>query len=152
MEKIRRRGGRGRDKCLKIRSENLRFGCSAAKAGQNRSKGAAGKGLCTQKQARTCVCKAPGSCASLNPLSKWKFRLNSLRWVELGVMAPGRSHYWFFDQWSHAEGSVFHATAYPEFFSLERGEDMAARRVAVTELFIIRENSGLRDQRCPNPD
>jgi len=26
----------------------------------------AGKDLCTQKQARACVCKPPGSCASLN--------------------------------------------------------------------------------------
>jgi hypothetical protein len=74
--------------------------------------------------------------------------LNSLRWVELGVIAPGRSHYWLFDPLWNADGSVFHATAYPESFSLE--QDLAARRVEVTELFIIRKNSGLRDRKCQN--
>jgi hypothetical protein len=63
--------------------------------------------------------------------------LNSFPWVELGVLAPGQSHYWFFDQPRELRGWVFQATAYPE--APDGGEEhtWAASRVEVTELFIM---------------
>ncbi len=65
--------------------------------------------------------------------------LNSSRWVELGVLAPGQSHFWFFDRPGASYGSVFQATAYPEFPDHD-GEQTARApgRVEVTELFVLR--------------
>lgn len=63
--------------------------------------------------------------------------LNSFSWVELGVLAPGQSHYWFFDQPRDLHGWVFQATAYPEPPDPGEEQTWAASRVEVTELFIL---------------
>lgn len=71
--------------------------------------------------------------------------LNSFQWVELAVLAPGQSHYWFFDQARDLHGWVFQATAYPEPAQAHEENALAARRIEVTELFILRtdgENQG----------
>lgn len=63
--------------------------------------------------------------------------LNSFPWVELGVLAPGQSHYWFFEQTRDLHGLVFQATAYPEAPDPGGERTWAASRVEVTELFIL---------------
>jgi hypothetical protein len=71
--------------------------------------------------------------------------LNSLPWVELAAMAPGQSHYWFFDPSWAAHGWVFQATAHPEPPDpAETGSKPS--RVEVTELFIQRKS--LEDGEC----
>jgi hypothetical protein len=63
--------------------------------------------------------------------------LYSHAWVELAVLAPGRSHQWAFDPQWDAHGWVFQATAHPE--PCPDGDMQAGqgRRVEVTELFVI---------------
>lgn len=63
--------------------------------------------------------------------------LNSFRWVELAVLAPGQSHYWFFNQPQDIHGWVFQATAYPEEPGLGEENTLSSSRVEVTELFIL---------------
>jgi hypothetical protein len=64
--------------------------------------------------------------------------LNAFPWVELAVLAPGQSHYWFFDPSWDAHEWVFQATAHPE--PPDDGEDpLAPNRVEVTELFVVRK-------------
>ncbi len=66
--------------------------------------------------------------------------LNSFPWVELGVLAPGQSHYWVFDQSRDLHGWVFQATAYPEAPDPGEKHPWPASRVEVTELFILRRS------------
>jgi hypothetical protein len=61
--------------------------------------------------------------------------LSSFPWIELAVLAPGQSHYWFFDQPSDLHGWVFQATAHPERGENESG--VAETRVEVSELFVL---------------
>jgi len=68
--------------------------------------------------------------------------LNSFPWVELAALAPGQSHYWFFDPSWVAHGWVFQATAYPEPPDAGAGNRNAPSRVEVTELFIQRVQEG----------
>jgi hypothetical protein len=71
--------------------------------------------------------------------------LNSFPWVELAVLAPGQSHYWFFDQTRDLHGWVFQATAYPEPPDAGGDNELVATRVEVSELFVLRkrgENQG----------
>jgi hypothetical protein len=65
--------------------------------------------------------------------------LNSSRWVELAVLAPGQSHYWFFDPSWEAYGWVFQATAYPESAGDSAQPGPEAGRVEVTELYIVHQ-------------
>src|SRR5690242_7543420 len=66
--------------------------------------------------------------------------LYSARWVELGAMAPGQSHYWFFDPSWVAHGWVFQATAYPQPPDPGDEAELPPSRVEVTELFIQRKS------------
>ena len=67
--------------------------------------------------------------------------LNSSRWIELAVLPPGQSHYWFFEPSWNVDGWVFQATAHPE--ACEPGQDI---QVEVTELFIHRAGGGSSDK------
>lgn len=73
---------------------------------------------------------------------------NSFPWVELAAMAPGQSHYWFFDPAWVAHGWVFQATAYPEPPDPEAEAGLAPSRVEVTELFIQCQSGGTQDGGC----
>ncbi len=65
--------------------------------------------------------------------------LKSSRWIELAVLAPGQSHYWFFDPSWDAYGWVFQATAYPESAGESTQTAREASRVEVTELYVVRK-------------
>jgi hypothetical protein len=65
-------------------------------------------------------------------------QLNSSRWIELAVLAPGQSHYWSFDPSWDAHEWVFQATAHPEPPDDGLGGTLAPSRVEVTELFVLR--------------
>jgi hypothetical protein len=66
---------------------------------------------------------------------------NSSRWVELAVLAPGQSHYWFFDPSWDAYGWVFQATAYPEPEGSGAPSAAEVSRVEVTELYVVRREA-----------
>jgi hypothetical protein len=68
--------------------------------------------------------------------------LNSVPWVELAVLAPGQSHYWFFDHPSDVHGWVFQATAHPE--PVEEEHHLPTSRVEVTELFVLANAGEIR--------
>ena len=70
--------------------------------------------------------------------------LNSFPWVELAVLAPGQSHYWFFDQTRDVHGWVFQATAYPEPPDAGEDNELVASRVEVTELFVLRKGGEIQ--------
>lgn len=74
--------------------------------------------------------------------------VNASPWVDLAVLAPGQSHYWFFDPPSNVHGWVFQATAYPE--SGDDGETrvLPPSRVEVTELFIVCKSKGTQKETC----
>jgi hypothetical protein len=61
--------------------------------------------------------------------------LSSFPWIELAVLPPGQSHYWFFDQPDDLRGWVFQATAHPECG--EEESPAAEIRVEVSELFVL---------------
>ncbi len=73
--------------------------------------------------------------------------LNSFRWVELAVLGPGRSHYWFFDPSWDAHGWVFQATAYPEPPDLGEQNPLPASRLEVTELFVVRKDGEIQEEK-----
>jgi hypothetical protein len=73
--------------------------------------------------------------------------LNSFRWVNLAVLAPGRSHYWSFDPLWDSHGRVFQATAYPEPCRTGANDTIQAGRVEVTELFIIHKEREVETSR-----
>jgi hypothetical protein len=60
--------------------------------------------------------------------------LSSSSWIELAVLQPGQSHYWFFDHPHDLHGWVFQATAHPE---CAHDESAAETRVEVSELFVL---------------
>ncbi len=74
--------------------------------------------------------------------------LTSTEWVKLAVLAPGHSHYWFFDPPWDAYGWVFQATAYPE--PLDAGEPTAPTpsRIEVTELFVAQASCRGAERKC----
>jgi hypothetical protein len=72
--------------------------------------------------------------------------LSSLPWIELAVLPPGQSHYWFFDYPLDLHGWVFHATAHPERGSEELGGAIE-NRVEVSELFVLSKGHESRDGR-----
>lgn len=74
--------------------------------------------------------------------------LNSFPWVELAALAPGQSHYWFFDQPRDLRGWVFQATAYPEAPDGGKEHLWAASRVEVTELFILGRQINITVTNC----
>ena len=74
--------------------------------------------------------------------------LNSSAWVELATLAPGQSHYWFFDPSWDAYGWVFQATAYPEMPDAGEESALPPTRVEVTELFVLRLSKEGRDGKC----
>lgn len=71
---------------------------------------------------------------------------SSERWVEFAMLAPGRSHHWFFDLRWDAYGSVFHATAHPEPGAQGQPQFQSARRVEVTELYVIQSRDNPSEQ------
>src|SRR5260370_2867404 len=73
--------------------------------------------------------------------------INSFRWIELGALAPGQSHYWFLDPSWDAHGWVFEATAYPEPPDSSEEQTLRASRVEVTELFILRKSDAVQKGR-----
>jgi hypothetical protein len=73
--------------------------------------------------------------------------INSFRWIELGALAPGQSHYWFFDPSWDAHGWVFQATAYPEPPDSSEEQTLRASRVEVTELFIVGKSDAVQKGR-----
>jgi hypothetical protein len=73
--------------------------------------------------------------------------LKSSRWVELAALAPGQSHYWFFDPSWDAYGWVFQATAYPEPPTDCADAGLQASRVEVTELYVVRQVDAQQWQR-----
>jgi len=60
--------------------------------------------------------------------------LSSSSWIELAVLPPGQSHYWFFDHPRDLHGWVFQATAHPECVD---DESAAETSVEVSELFVL---------------
>jgi len=69
-----------------------------------------------------------------------------LPWVELAVLPPGQSHYWFFDHPQDLHGWVFQATAHPEGLAEESGE-AGETRVEVSELFVLSKGPQSQDSR-----
>jgi hypothetical protein len=61
--------------------------------------------------------------------------LTSSLWIDLAVLPPGQSHYWFFDHLRDLHGWVFQATAHPECADVE--PPAAEIRVEVSELFVL---------------
>jgi hypothetical protein len=74
--------------------------------------------------------------------------MNSFPWVELAALAPGQSHYWFFDPSWAARGWVFQATAYPEPPNPDIEPGLQPSRVEVTELFIQHKNASAGEKAC----
>ncbi len=67
--------------------------------------------------------------------------LSSFQLIELAVLPPGQSHYWFFDPPGDLHGCVLHATAHPE--PADDADLHAQTRVEVSELFVVRNNAGI---------
>jgi hypothetical protein len=70
--------------------------------------------------------------------------IKSFPWVELAVLAPGQSHFWFFEQSHDVHGWVFQATAYPEAPGSGEENTLSSSRVEVTELFILRQGGEIQ--------
>jgi hypothetical protein len=67
-------------------------------------------------------------------------------WVELAILPPGQSHYWFFDQPHDLRGWVFQAAAYPEQTDDDCDGPLTASRVEVSELFIGRQGGPIESR------
>lgn len=72
--------------------------------------------------------------------------LSSSPWIELAVLPPGQSHYWFFDQPRDLHGWVFQATAHPECLDAESVAEET--RVEVSELFVLCKVSEVQGRKC----